>query len=716
VLCPTAEMLENLKIALKKQKKLIVIFLLTIFLPALSLGVFGIRAIKSERFRQAKQLENEQRRLAEGLKSRVSAEFRELGLVLQNLAEAPACQDRDDKAIADMIRAQLVKNPLVETVFYYYEDEEPRFPAFHGAPPKPSLGRRSFSLGPLQGILDKANENEFITKDYGKAIAQYREIGRQTRDNNTRAQMFYNESRCLVKLDRYAEAIKILEKIDKSYPEAMTTSGVPLALVSQLETVHCYRALANIPSALKAGLDLYRGIIEMRWVLREAQFKTYASLVEEAIEEILSGNPAAPNIENLSDQYARLKTRLRDKNKEWTVINAIQQEVVPDLRRRQSSAALNSPIRHSKTIGDREFLVLASPIIGMPEQDTIGLVGLTIKESFLLNNVLAEAIAHDPSTGQTEAVLSDLEGRILLGKQGASETLATVTEFFDDNFPPWKMEFFQGKTEGIGFAGLKNSFYFWTILTLVVVLVFGAVLIGRTIAHEMEILKLKSDFVSSVSHEFKTPLTSIKALAERLQGDKVIDATKMKQYFSLISQNADQLSRLVKNLLDFSKIEEGKIEYSFVLTDIAQLVSRQVQDFAKNDVQKNVRIRALIPDDIPHLYVNGEALSQALNNLLDNAFKFSSADGEVEVRVKKDGDNVVIEVADQGIGIPQDEQGKIFEKFYQARNAVRQSAKGTGLGLTMVKHMAEAHGGRISVKSKFGEGSVFSLTLPINKE
>ncbi len=709
-------MLENLKLALKKQKKLIVIFLLTIFLPSLSLGVFGIRAIKSERFRQAKQLESEQRRLAEGLKSRVSTELRELGLVLQNLAESPVCQNRDDKTIADMVRVQLANNPLVETAFYYYENEEPRFPAFHGALSKPSLDRRSFSPGPLQGILDKANENEFVTKDYGKAIILYREIGRRTKDHNIQAQMLYNEARCLVKLERYAEAIEIFGRIGESVPESVTASGVPIALMSQLETVHCYQALGNIPNALKTGLGLFRDIIDMRWILSEAQFNTYTSLVEGAIEEIRSQNPANPNIESLSAQYAELKTNLRDKNKEWTVINAIQQEILPDLRRKQSSPVLTSPIRYSKTMGDRAFLVLASSIFGGPGTDAVGLFGLTIKESYLLNDVLAEAMVNEQSNGQTKAVISDLEGRILLGKDVASEGQATLTEFFNENFPPWKIEFHRSQAEGIGFAGLKSSFYFWTILTLVVILVFGAVLISRTIAHEMEILKLKSDFVSSVSHEFKTPLTSIKALTERLQSDKVSDGTKMKQYFSMISQNADQLTRLVKNLLDFSKIEEGKIEYSFVLTDIGQLVSRQVQDFAKNDIQKSVRIRALIPDDIPHLYVDQEAFSQAINNLIDNACKFSPIDKEVEVRVEEDGESVIIEVADRGIGIPQDEQEKIFEKFYQARNAVKHSAKGTGLGLTLVKHTAEAHGGWVSVRSKVGEGSVFSLTLPIERK
>ena len=709
-------MLENLKIALKKQQKLILIFFLTIFIPALSLGIFGIRAIKNERFRQAKQLENEQRRAAERLRSRIATEFRGLGLVLQNLAESPAFKDRHEKMISEIVRVQLVNNPLAGTVFYYYENEEPRFPAFYPFPRKPSLSVRSFPAGPLQEILNKAQEQEFEKEDFKQAITLYQEIERQIKDQNIRAQMLYNESRCLLKLERYAEAIETLKKVEENYPESVTISGLPLALAARLEMVHCYQALDNFEAALRTGLALYGDIIQMRWDLGEAQFKTYTGLVEEAIEEILSKNPEVPNMDSLSNQYARLKAQLQDKNAEWTVISAIRQEVMPDLRRRQSSNALVPPIRYSRTIGGRTFLILASPIFERPEKDSIGLVGLKIREDFLLDNVLAEVMASDQPNDQTEVVISDLEGRILLGKESISRELATITEFFDENFPPWKMEFFRGKAEEFGIADIRRSFYFWTILTLVIVLTFGAVLIARTIAHEVEILKLKSDFVSSVSHEFKTPLTSIKALAERLQGDKVIDPARMKQYFSLISQNADQLTRLVKNLLNSSKIEEGKFEYDFVLTDIAQLVTEQIQDFGKNEVQKATRIRALIPDDIPPIYVDREALSQALNNLLDNALKFSPMDREIEVRVKKEGENVIIEVADKGIGIPQDELEKVFEKFYQGRNAVKQSAKGTGLGLTLVKHTAEAHGGKISVRSKVGEGSTFSLTLPIKKE
>jgi signal transduction histidine kinase/tetratricopeptide (TPR) repeat protein len=709
-------MLANLGIALKKQRKLILIFFLTIFIPALALGIFGIRAIKNERFRQARELENEHRKTAERLKSQVSTELRELGLALQNLAESASFKDRDEKAIADLVRDQIANNPLVETVFYSYENEEPRFPTFNGALSVAASSARSFLAGPVLEVLNRAREQEFSRKDFRRAIALYRNAGRQTKDRAIQAQMLFNEARCLVKLERRAEAIETFNKVEENYPDSMTTSGMPLSLVSRLQTGHCYDAMGDLAGALNIGLTLYGDIIEMRWAISEAQFKTYAGLVEQDIDDILSKKPAVPDLASLTDRYARLKVRRQEKNSEWEIMNSIRQEVIPDLRRKPSVSAALSSIQYSKTMGNRTFLVLASPIIETPQKDPAGLIGLKIKEDVLLNEVLSKAAANDLPSDKSRLVVSDLEGRTLLGSPGLSAERATLTEFFDDNFPPWKMEFYASRAEGIGFAGLKNSFYFWTILTLVVVLTFGAVLIGRTIGHEMEILKLKSDFVSSVSHEFKTPLTSIKALAERLQSDKVIDSARMKQYFSLISQNTDQLTHLVKNLLDFSKIEEGKLEYHYAPTDIAELVNQQIRDFEKNDVQKRAQITTSIPDNIPPINADREALSQALNNLLDNAFKFSAPEAKVEVRVKKEKDDVVIEVADQGIGIPQEEMEKIFDKFYQAKNAVKHSAKGTGLGLTLVKHTVETHGGKVSVRSKVSEGSTFSLIFPIKKE
>jgi len=399
------------------------------------------------------------------------------------------------------------------------------------------------------------------------------------------------------------------------------------------------------------------------------------------------------------------------------VIKDIKQEIIHELRKMEDpSVYRTNPLQYSKTIKDRTFLISAVQIPDSSEAHPVGMLGVKVSDKYLIDDVLPNTIKSFQFGIATGVVISHLGGRVLLGKKNHSTELETITEFFEDNFPPWRIEFYRSKTWALGTLDIKRNFYFWTILTLVVVLIFGGVLISRTIAHEMAVLKLKSDFVSSVSHEFKSPLTSIKALTDRLQEGKVKDSEKMQQYFSLITQDVDRLTRLVRNILDFSKIEEGKKEYEFVETDVAQFVTEQVEDFKKEEFSKGLKIQAQISEDIPCIEIDKEALSQALNNLLDNAVKFSPDKKEIAVNVRKDNKNVILEIKDRGIGIPPHELDKIFDKFYQGRNTLRQSVKGTGLGLTLVKHTVEAHGGRIAVKSQIGEGSTFSISLPIHRK
>jgi signal transduction histidine kinase len=229
----------------------------------------------------------------------------------------------------------------------------------------------------------------------------------------------------------------------------------------------------------------------------------------------------------------------------------------------------------------------------------------------------------------------------------------------------------------------------------------------------MEVLRIKSDFVSSVSHEFKTPLTSIKSLTERLMSGKVKDQAKMNQYFSVISRDTNKLTHLVGNILDFAKIEEGKKEYDFAETDLIKWLDETVEDFKKENLQRQIQIHTEFPADIPYLSIDRNAMALAVNNLLDNAIRYSGNNNEIELMVTRDEDNLLIKVRDFGIGIPRNELGKIFEKFYQASNATRLSTKGTGLGLTLVKHTVESHGGQVYVESKVNQGSTFTISLPI---
>lgn len=172
----------------------------------------------------------------------------------------------------------------------------------------------------------------------------------------------------------------------------------------------------------------------------------------------------------------------------------------------------------------------------------------------------------------------------------------------------------------------------------------------------------------------------------------------------------------MRNILDFSRVDEGRKEFVFQKTDVAQLVEGEIEGFKRSKINAGIKIDTQISHDTPPLFVDRESFSLALNNLLENAFKFSPERKEILVEVKRDAENVRVDIKDKGMGIPSGEMDKIFDKFYQGKNAAQQSIRGTGLGLALVKHAVEAHGGKVLVESKVGQGSTFSLVFPVRNK
>lgn len=712
---PKCRMLENLGIALRKQKKLIFIFFLTILLPALTLSVFGVRAIRTERFRLAKQEENEGRRAARFIRTHIQSKLEAIAGVLEGMARDPAFIEKNSSAIRELAEKRLAANPLIEQAVLLYRNEEASFPLFLIPPDKKRAGSPRAGDTSLAAKIRRAEAIEFVDRNFRAAAGLFMEIYTLASNRDLKAEMLIGQARCLQKASGYNDAIGLYARIMSDYSDCLTPSCLPVGILAGLQTIECYERLGDSERAAKFALDTYRELLKKPSVLSEDQFKTYISLVGESIDAVLAGEKGAQISEEYRKEYADLKMLQSDRMKEWAAAGVLRKEVIPELARRlsQPGAYSPNPYRLSRNIGGKDLLLLAVWIPDRTGEGTAGMFGVQLNNEYLLESVLPEALGNVQLNDGVEVVLTDLGGRPLSGKRSASTELPLATEYFEDNFPPWKIELFQAPAKGMEILDLRKNFYFWTILTLIIVLAFGAFLLARTIAHEMEILKIKSDFVSSVSHEFKTPLTSIKALMERLVDGKVRDAGKMDQYFSIIAQDTDKLTRLVNNLLDFSRIEEGKKEYMFSDTDIVRIATEQVERFKKEQVEEGPDIRLAITGEIPILRADADALSRALANLLSNAMKFTPPGKAIRVGLSSNGENVVLDVEDEGIGIHPDELGRVFEKFFQGRNALGQSIRGTGLGLTLVKHIVEAHGGSVLVESRLGLGSKFTMVFPI---
>jgi signal transduction histidine kinase len=708
-------MLENLRIAVRKQKKLILIFVLTIFLPALTLGVFGLRSIRNERYRLVRQEENEGRRAARLIRAHFDSKFEEIARALDGLTHDPAFIGKDDAAIREITEKRFAAEPLVGQTILLYGDEAPLFPRLL----LPSGGK---SAGPPKAVdpaldsrIRRAESLEFAERNPRAAADLYRELAARAADRNLKAELLAGQARCLRKIEAYEDAGRVYDRIIQEHSDAATPSGMPLSFLARLQIAECRKLSGDVEGAAERALDAYRELLEKPSPLSEDQLKTYMSLAGEAVEALLAGGKESPAAARTRIEFSELKKVGSDRMKERAAAGLLRTEIVPELESRlgRAESPLPSPDRISRSVGGMDLLLLAARIPGPTPGAIAGIFGVQLDNDRLSRDVLAEALGNAGLADDTEAVLADLAGRPLSPRKSPAAALPLATEYFRDNFPPWKIEVFQVSAKGPGGLDLRRNFFFWTILTLILVLAFGAFLIARTIGHEMEVLKIKSDFVSSVSHEFKTPLTSIKALMERLVAGKVRDEGKMGQYFTIIAQDTDKLTRLVNNLLDFSKIEEGKKEYIFAETDPARIAADEVERFNKERIAAGPPIRLEITGPVPFLWADADALSRALANLLSNAVKFTPAGKAIRVGLSSRGKEVVLEVKDEGIGIPPDETAKVFEKFFQGRNALEQSAKGTGLGLTLVKHIVEAHGGKILVESRLGRGSTFSMVFPV---
>jgi signal transduction histidine kinase len=281
---------------------------------------------------------------------------------------------------------------------------------------------------------------------------------------------------------------------------------------------------------------------------------------------------------------------------------------------------------------------------------------------------------------------------------------------------------FRGLTASIKYPGttiadISNKFLHlnYTILAALSVFMLGGIFLTyRNISREMKLAKLKSDFVANVSHELRTPLALIRLYAETLELGRLNSKEKYHEYFRIIREESERLTALINNILDFSRIEAGRKEYEFKETNLAELVRTTLDSYRFQIEQNGFDFEEKISSDVPPVVVDREAIARSLLNLVNNALKYSKDQKYIGVSLYRTNGSVNLEVQDRGIGIAPAEQEKIFEKFYRCGDPLVHNIKGSGLGLSLVRHIARAHGGDVKVESVPDQGSKFIIALPID--
>jgi two-component system phosphate regulon sensor histidine kinase PhoR len=241
----------------------------------------------------------------------------------------------------------------------------------------------------------------------------------------------------------------------------------------------------------------------------------------------------------------------------------------------------------------------------------------------------------------------------------------------------------------------------------------GAVVVLHDVTELRRLERVRQDFVANVSHEFKTPLTAIQGFSETLLSGAIDDAQNNRRFLGIIRDHATRLARLTDDLLKLARIEAGKLEVQLLPVSVLELVERCVDTALLRSSQKQIALEVDVPANLPAVRGDGGLLREVLQNLIDNALQYTPVGGRIQVSAGTKAREVVIAVADTGIGIPLSDQERIFERFYRVDAARSREAGGTGLGLSIAKHIVEVHGGRLWVESEVGAGSKFFFSVPI---
>jgi signal transduction histidine kinase len=359
------------------------------------------------------------------------------------------------------------------------------------------------------------------------------------------------------------------------------------------------------------------------------------------------------------------------------------------------------------------------PLQDLTGGEQSGFAGVLLNEGFVRDDLIAGSIGktlkiYHENTAASPAIaitISDENSRVLYSNAAAQNGYFLETNF-DRPFSHWKARIGLKNTNLDELA--RDSFLHSVGATLLVlvVLLCGIALTIRATDREARLAQAKSNFVSNVSHELKTPLSLISLFSEILELGRVNSEEKKAEYYQIIRHESGRLNKMIDNILDFSKIEDGRKAYNFADGNMAEVIEEVLSSYRYQITNSGFDIQTNIQSDLPSVFIDREAMAQAISNLLDNALKYAGEVKRLSITAETRGADLAIEIADHGIGIPRAEQAKIFEKFYRVGNGLVHDVKGSGLGLSLVKHIIEAHHGTISVKSDVGKGSCFKILLP----
>jgi len=689
-----------------KRQRILTYYALAIVLPCLILGFLAFRGIKND---QA-LVEREQR-----------SNLLEAGQ--QIIRETDACLSSIENSFAGIIDSIVIPGRTIFTnsILNRFSTQHQAVAGIFFIPPAgvPFLLNNGILYVPddfltisdvaasqtIQPVLEKGWQIEFRENDYRKALEYYKNVLPDASNEQSRGEILNTIARVQKKLKLDDEAIKTYDLLSNNYSEVLIQNKIPLGAVALLEKSSLYLTKKDTISALRTIHLLISQMQKSIWEIRNSDYTNVLSKIDGIIS--LYKNSRGEETGRFLERINSLKDSLSisEKHTEYLLAFLGNSEIISG----DKKSVLENKNHRNKTLINGE-----SYLFSLVSGNNLGQWGLIVDQDYILNNIVHQSLLRNAHESNFYWEVTDVNGEQLLKSEYIPENTSPVNTVFPSNLPSWSLVLYP-ENSGL-FVSLfrpDQSLFLYIFIAIVIILACGLFFTLQTVNNELHLSKMKSYFISTVSHEFKSPLTSIRQMAEMLVRDRVPSAERQRKYYTSILKQSERLSHLIDNILDFSKMEEGHKLFRFEKADIIQVVRDIVESFQQHTADQGFHINLAIPEPLPNVVFDREAMEQVMHNLLDNACKYSGDSREIEVHLSSKGNKIIISVRDNGVGIRKEDHEKIFSRFYRAGEELTQTVKGSGIGLTLVKQIVEAHHGEITVESSPGKGSTFTVRLPL---
>jgi signal transduction histidine kinase len=636
----------------RSARRLLLIFATTILAPGVILAGFGLRALTQERQNAERQVRDTLEFVARNLGRRLENDLRDWQQAAAKLARGGSV----DPARWPARVGEAVMTPGAGVVLLGSREHSEAYPR----------GQLLYELAaapedlapPRPSARFTEAESLELRKQYDQAIPLYRRLAAST-DRTERTLALHALGRSMKNAKQRDGALDVYQRLAQE-PPIRIAGMYPSDLLALSEIA----SNGSPEQRGDASLALYRGLVGARWRLDKVVYYHYS-------EQLAGSLPENHETHRLREQEARKLSLGR---------------------------AAERFVETPRTLSVED----GSATLAFWNERPFG--AIVLGADYVRDHLLPAVERPD-----VRAALSTRSGEHLAGPLSVDDPLAITHSLQGD--VPLSLQVWRTDPAALAAVEHRQQMFLAMLAVLVALLGFGAYITLRTVRAELAVAQMKSDFVSTVSHEFRSPLASINQLGEMLRDGIVGDDSRRQEYYGMIVTESQRLRRLVENVLDFARMEDGRKQYRFEAVDSARWLREVAGDFQAQVAQRGFAVETEIPSELPPILVDRENLTTAVTNLLDNAVKYSPESRTVRLEAHASGEDLSIAVRDRGIGIGEEDRPRIFDKFYRGGGELSREVKGVGLGLNLVHHIVSAHGGTIDVESRLGEGSTFTIRL-----